>query len=737
MGSDGVGCRRGRAMGRSRPGSPRVSCLPGSGLLPLVLLLLFAVLLPGSEARAQTSFTLEEVLSAPFPSGLAARPEAGRIAWVFDEEGARNVWTASAPDFEPVRVTAYEEDDGEGISGLAITPDGSRILFTRGGGPNARGEFPNPRSLVEGTEPALWIVDVAEGEPRKVAGGGGAVLSPDGSTVAFVRSGAIWRVGLEEGEEAERVATVRGSPGSLTWSPDGTRLAFVSSRGDHSFVGIVDPEGGETVRYLDPSLNLDRSPVWGPQGERIAFLRAPYPRGYLPFTPVREALPWAIRVVELASGGAQTVWKAPEGPGSAFHGISADNQILWAAGDRLVFPWEGSGWLNLYSVPASGGEPVPLARGAFEVQFVSLSADGREVLYSSNEDDMDRQHVWSVPASGGEARLLTPGTGIEWSPVPADEAGTLAFLASGPTTPARPEIVAEGRERSRLVPPGAWDDFPADALVTPEQVVFSAADGLSIHGQLFLPPDHESGKEYPAVLFFHGGSRRQMLLGFHHRGYYHNAYAFNEYLASRGYVVLSVNYRSGIGYGLDFREALNYGAQGASEFNDVMGAGLYLRSRPDVDPERIGLWGGSYGGYLTALGLARASDLFRAGVDLHGVHDWNVVIRNFVPGYDATARQDFAELALRSSPMADLDTWRSPVLLIHGDDDRNVPFSESVDLAVELRKRGVDFESLVFPDEVHGFLLHRNWLAAYRAAADFLDRKLRRSTRVPDRPSPH
>jgi dipeptidyl aminopeptidase/acylaminoacyl peptidase len=215
-----------------------------------------------------------------------------------------------------------------------------------------------------------------------------------------------------------------------------------------------------------------------------------------------------------------------------------------------------------------------------------------------------------------------------------------------------------------------------------------------------------------------------MLLAFHHRGYYHNAYAFNQYLANRGYVVLSVNYRSGIGYGMEFREALGYGAQGASEFNDVIGAGLYRRSRPDVDPDRIGLWGGSDGGYLTALGLARASDLFAAGVDLHGVHDWNVVIRNFVPTYDATALQEFAELALSSSPMADLDRWRSPVLLIHGDDDRNVPFSESVALAVELRKRGVEFEELVFPDEVHGFLLHKNWLAAFRAASDFFDRKL-------------
>jgi dipeptidyl aminopeptidase/acylaminoacyl peptidase len=195
-------------------------------------------------------------------------------------------------------------------------------------------------------------------------------------------------------------------------------------------------------------------------------------------------------------------------------------------------------------------------------------------------------------------------------------------------------------------------------------------------------------------------------------------------LASQGFLVLSVNYRSGIGYGLDFREALDYGARGASEFNDVLGAGLYLRGRPDVDPDRIGLWGGSYGGYLTALGLARASDLFAAGVDVHGVHDWNIVIRNFVPSYNAAGREEVARLAFESSPMAYVESWRSPVLLIHGDDDRNVPFSETVDLVESLRAQGVEFEQLIFPDEVHGFLLHRNWLAAYEATADFFQRKI-------------
>jgi dipeptidyl aminopeptidase/acylaminoacyl peptidase len=209
--------------------------------------------------------------------------------------------------------------------------------------------------------------------------------------------------------------------------------------------------------------------------------------------------------------------------------------------------------------------------------------------------------------------------------------------------------------------------------------------------------------------------------------YYSNSYAMNQYLAGQGYIVLAVNYRSGIGYGMKFREALRYGAAGASEFLDVLAAGRWLRARAEVDPRRIGLWGGSYGGYLTALGLARASELFAAGVDLHGGHDWNREIKWFNPGYDSVEDAARARIAYQASPLASLRTWRSPVLLVSGDDDRSVPVSESVDLAAALRARGVVVEQLLLPDEGHDFLLHRTWLAVYGAASEFLDRRLRGS----------
>jgi dipeptidyl aminopeptidase/acylaminoacyl peptidase len=165
-----------------------------------------------------------------------------------------------------------------------------------------------------------------------------------------------------------------------------------------------------------------------------------------------------------------------------------------------------------------------------------------------------------------------------------------------------------------------------------------------------------------------------------------------------------------------------------------MAAGMYLQSLPEVDGEKIGLWGGSYGGFLTAMGLARDSELFKAGVDFHGVHDWSV-FRAELPYFGNLAlRPPDAEAAVKlawdSSPDAYVSNWKSPVLLIHGDDDRNVPFTQTVDLAQRLRAQHVPFEQLILPDEIHGFLMWRDWVRAYTATAGFFDRTLKRGEAI-------
>jgi dipeptidyl aminopeptidase/acylaminoacyl peptidase len=441
---------------------------------------------------------------------------------------------------------------------------------------------------------------------------------------------------------------------------------------------------------------------------------------------MREAEPWSICVADAQNGAGREVWRAERGAGSIFHETNGASQLWWSADGKIVFPWERGGWTHLYAVPSNGSEATLLTPGEFEVDRVAFSVDRKRIVYSANQHgsdplDEDRKHLWSVTPEGGAPQALTHGDGIETESAIASD-GTVALVRMDARVPARAAVLEASGPRD-LAPQTIPTDFPAAKLVVPQQVIFSAADGMRIHGQLFLPADGNA--KHPAVVFFHGGSRRQMLLGWNPMGYYSNAYAMNQYLASRGYVVLSINYRSGIGYGLNFRQALHFGPGGASEYNDVIGAGLYLRSRTDVDGKRIGAWGGSYGGYLTALALARGSDLFVAGVDLHGVHDWSLEVDLWKPSSEFTwDRAAASKLAWDSSPMASLDTWRSPVLLIQGDDDRNVLFAQTVRLANALRARGVPVEEHVFPDEIHDFLLHRDWLTAYRLGADFFDRKL-------------
>lgn len=683
-------------------------------VLPLLGLSIFAAPLPATYSIAQ-------VLDAPFASLLTASPKGSRVVWLINQGGRRNLYTAEAPAWTGRPVTQFTEDDGQEIDDIAWAPGGNSLYFVRGGDFESGRENPNPGMKVALPDQSIWMVKLEEDKPVKLGEGKSPAPSPNGDLVAFIKKGELWTMATDGKNPASALA-VQGKIENLRWSPDGSAVAFANDRDTHSLIGVYR-FSDHSLHYLDPSVDSDREPVWSPDSRRIAFLRIPASSTAFMFGPKREAEPFSIRVADVASGKGREVWHADAGQGSVFHPIVSESQLYWGAGDQIISPWEKTGWEHLYAVSVDGGAVQDLTPGEAEVEHVFFAPDRKTIYFSTNLNDVDRRHIREVSVAGGAAQPVTSGHGIEWGMVECGD-GSVVVLASDERHMSYAAVLAKGglKDLARATLPA---DFPAADLVAPQQVILTAADGMSVHGQLFLPPRLKAGEKRPALVFLHGGSRRQMLLGFHYMYYYSNAYAMNQYLASQGYIVLAVNYRSGIGYGMKFREALNYGATGASEYNDVVGAGLYLKSRPDVDPTRIGLWGGSYGGYLTALGLARASELFAAGVDFHGVHDWNNVIRNFVPAYDAAKQAAAAKLAFESSPLASVSTWRSPVLLIHGDDDRNVPFNETVLLVEALRKQKVYFEQLILPNEIHDFLLHRDWLAAYEASADFFKRKMK------------
>jgi dipeptidyl aminopeptidase/acylaminoacyl peptidase len=672
-----------------------------------------------AAAEPAHDFSLEQVLSAPFPSGLTAAPTGARVAWVSDDRGVRNVWVAEKGvdgSYRGRPLTTYVGDDGYDLGELRWDPAGRQVFYTRGGSLEGGGPV-NIMSLPAGGPPQMvWAVSLAGGSPRAIGAGNSPNVSPSGNVVAFLSGGQIWTAPLAGGASTQLVHD-RGEDSQLVWSPDGSRLAFVSTRSDHSLIGVLDV-AKQTIAWMAPSVDTDLAPEWSPDGRRIAFARTPAGGGY-EFKPRREGSPWSIWVCDPTTGAGRPIWAATAGAGSVFEATLSDRVLMWVAGDRIVFPWERTGWIHLYAIPASGGVPVEVTSGgAFEVFNTALSPDRRRIVYSANSADTDRWHLYETALSASPPRRVTGGEGIEDYPVIASD-GRLVALHSTARDPLRP-VTVDGAVMSDLAPSSIPADFPTARLVEPQAVTFAASDGLTVHGQLFLPPVGRR-KPGPAVLFFHGGPVRQMLLGWHPMDAYSFMYGMNQYLANEGYVVLSVNYRGGIGYGLNYREAPGFGPAGASEANDIRGAALYLKSRHDVDPARIGIWGGSYGGLMTALGLARDSDLLAAGVDYAGVHDWRPLLP---PAELALSPKGTEELAYTSSAISSMETWKSPVLVVQADDDRNVPFAQSVELVEAVRKHHIAFEQIVLPDEIHDLLREHSWLTLFHSADDFFGRKL-------------
>ena len=582
----------------------------------------------------------------------------------------------------------------------------------------------------------MWAVDVdgasSAGEPRLLGDMGchyegceDVQISPDGKTALWMTKKTLWTAPIysDGGKkiEAKQLHHLQGSSDDAKWSPDGKQIVFTLARGgnDHRHIVVLDV-ATSAVKYIAPSTDRSLFPRWSPDGKQIAFVRVGGRENRLPLIP-RRPQPWSIWVGDPQTGAAQKIWESGNTMTDSLPHFAETSFIF--AKDRIVFNSEQDGWSHLYSIAPNGGKPALLTPGEFDVEDVTLGTDGSSVVYTSNQFgadkfDQDRRHIWRVSlGGGGKPEQITKGESMEWKPTLS--AQIVCYIGSTAKRPGMPQC-GDKQIGQELIPA----DFPAAQLVVPKQVIFKSDDGLTIHGQLFEP--HGQKKPGPAIIYTHGGPIRQMMLGYHYSYYYNNGYAANQYLVSLGYTVLSVNYRLGIMYGRAFREPENSGWRGGYEYKDVVAGAKYLQSLPTVDKNRIGLWGGSYGGYLTAMGLAHNSDIFKAGVDFHGVHDWSIFLRDWEDdALNAPDYKDAVKLAFASSPDSSVSTWKSPVLLIHGDDDRNVPFSQTTDLAERLKKQGVNFEEIIYPDEIHDFLLWKSWVNSYRAMGEYFDKHVK------------
>ena len=737
----------------------------------VLVALLVAIFPRGTFSAGPETPTIDQFLMPGTPTEVVAAKKAERIAWTAYEHGLRNVYTAAAPAFAPVRLTNVTRDDGVELSDISVSDDGAIVVFVRGTQPNRDGWIANPTGDPAGARRTIWAARTAGGGAWKLGEGTTPALSPDGKTVAYAKDGQIFSYMIEAGEagraggagSAKPLVKAWGTNGMPVWSPDGSKFAFVSDRVDHSLIGIYDTRA-RSVTFLSPSVDHDTSPTWSPDGKRVAFIRRPgtpfgqqahqgsggigNPDGpaYDPLAALRGGAgrggrgggqngrggrgqaasdrpsdrpglfesaftggyTLALYSAEVATGEGKEFWHNQKGD----RDFSAIAAIRWADPDHVIFEAEPQEWARWYSVSVSHAEPAPvvLTPGEGAVEQTSVSPDGRFLFYATNAGDIERRHVWKVPTAGGTAEAMTRGETIETYPA-ALASGRVAVLGGDATRPFGVGLVPAAGGAPKYIYPDL-SQFPLNAEVVPQLVLTKAADGTEIHNQLFLPKDLKPGEKRPAIVFVHGGPVRQMLLGYHYMHFYHVAYAVNQWLASRGYVVMSINYRSGIGYGKSFRTAPNTGGRGNAEYQDVLAGGKYLQTRSDVDADRIGIWGLSYGGVLTAQALARNSDIFKVGVDLAGVHLWGSSL-------------DPDNVSYRSSAIAAIDTWKSPVLLEQGDDDRNVQFSQLTGLVQLLRAHNVYHEVIVFTDDTHEPLLHKRYLYVFNRLEEFIGRYLK------------
>jgi len=689
-------------------------------------------------AQAQTS-SLLPFKKYPFPTGLTAAAVGSNIAWALDEEGRRNVYVTTGPAFIPRQLTSYTEDDGQEISSLSLSPDGQWVVFVRGGdhGANWDNDLPvNPAADAQPFKVQLAVAPFSGGPVKYLSEGDDPVISPDSKEVAFIKGEQAWSAPLDGSAAAKNLFTTRGKVGSLQWSPDGRRLLFVASRTDHSVIGIYT-KGSTNLKWVAPSFSRDETPRWSPDGRLIVFVRRPGSGGAPDSLLAARHQPWSIYIADTSGAAPALLWKAPPTLRGSYPTTDGGANLHWAAGNHIVFLSYHDGWPHLYSIDAGGGHETLLTPGNFMCEHITISPDQRRLFFSANAGpdalDIERRHAATVSVDHPDMEVLTPGNGLEWTPTITGDGSTYLFISATATRPPLPAILKDNH--TRLLCADKLADYPT-GLVTPQQVTFKAEDGVIVHADLFLPPggDPTHGStstttKKPAIIFVHGGPPRQMLLGWHYSDYYSNAYASNQYLASLGFVVLAVNYRLGIGYGYEFHKPAAAGASGASEYKDIKAAGLWLQRQKFVDTSRIGIYGGSYGGYLTALALAKDSRIFAAGVDFHGVHDWTVQ-GNTAAGKDKYEKApDFdaaQKTAWLSSPVSSINTWRSPVLIIQADDDRNVRFNQSVDLIQRLEKKGVPYETLMIVDDTHHWMKFANAVKVYGAAADYFARKFLR-----------
>ncbi len=689
-----------------------------------------------------TTLTLEEVAHYPRPGTVGPRqititPDGRAVAYLLAALGSltQELWTYDLASGERRQITdaAGRVVPEEDLSleeqlrrerGRVRERGVTGYQFARAGGDG-------PLVLLAPLEGALYVRHGA-GPLELLAGSEGANaprLSPDGAQVAFVRDGEIYvmtaRGGLAhqltEGAEdgltnglADYIAQEEmGRPDGYWWSPDSQRLAYVRADSRHIPVYPIMHQGRDTV-----SVEQHRYPFAGGPNVRVRLgvvaatgVGQPQTR-WMDLGPDQDIylarVDWrpdgtltaqvqsrdqrTLRLVAFneATGAATTLIEERGAPWLNLH----DDLRLLKSGEML-WSSERDGYRHLYLYGAAGGEPRALTSGAWVVTDVAAVDEPRRIAYfHGTRDDVRQRHLYAVALDGGAVRRVTTGEGWRHAVV-APDAGL--FVDAWSSLHVAPSVTLRRLDDS--APVAVLHDAATSAaslgLVAPELATFASRDGVELHAAVYLPPPAAGPGPYPLVVSVYGGPHVQRVADQWDLTVDLRA----QYLAQQGFAVLKVDNRGSANRGLPFEAALA-GEMGRVEVDDQVDGVRWLAQRAPIDTQRVGVYGWSYGGYLTCMLLMRASEVFAVGVAGAPVTHWDGYDTHYTErymGHPGVNPDGYA----RAAVLAHVADLAGKLLLVHGLVDENVHFRHTARLLVALSAVQKDYDLVVFPEERH------------------------------------
>lgn len=687
------------------------------------------------QAASRGGLTIDALLDIRHPSDAIWSPDNRHVAFMWERAGIAHLFVADAgaSGAAPRQVTNFE--DGE-VSGVFWSADGRRIYFSHDGD--------LWQAPVEGGAPAaVWTTPARENGIRP---------SPDGRSVVFTRaeggrgegrrSSDLWVRSLQDGREVQVTDGIDGI-GGASWSPDGMRLAFSA--------------GGRTIRH-DETPPYSGSKIIFTINERVpGTLYVVSASGGTP-TEIKEAGGFGggrwldathllaerrsgfktreIRSIDVTTGASRTLYTETDPKFLSMPGQAQGSAQASPDGKWIAFLSDKDGWDHLYVMPAAGGDAVQITRGHFEAWRPSWSPDSTRVAFDANDGanpGIRHLKVATLGADPAHARIDTITTGVgtdtdaSWSP----DGRRLLVQHTDPHNSADYYAVDA---RAGATPVRLSDSMPAGIdraqFVEPEFIHYPGPDGKPVPAWLFVPKNLDRSRPHPAIVWIHGDGINQNYDGWHVQRNYAVYYSFHQYLLQQGYVVIAPDYRGSIGYGRDWRQGV-YMDVGGNDYRDAANAADYLKTLPYVDADRIGVWGLSYGGFFTLLAVTDRPTTFACAIDVAGVADYEMYYGDPYHGGWTESRigkpEEHPDVYAQASPMSHVDKLQRPLLILHGTADVNVPFLQSVALIDRLlkAKKGSLIDFMVYPGEFHYFTREHVLRDAWTRSAAFFDRWLK------------